>query len=65
MVIATDSVTGETSVALIAEMIQMDESSTTPAPASRSLFTIDPATGDLVAVTAVTSGDSLREGLRV
>jgi hypothetical protein len=60
MVAATDSVTWKTSVALIAEMIQVDASSTNPAPAGTSLFTIDPATGDLIAVTAVTgSGGSL------
>ena len=58
MVIATDPVTGKTSVALIAKTIQMDADSTIPAPASTSLFTIDPATGDLIAVTAVTSSGS-------
>jgi outer membrane protein assembly factor BamB len=59
MVAATDPATGKTSVALIAETIQLDASSTNPAPAGTSLYTIDPATGDLLAVTAVTSGDSL------
>jgi outer membrane protein assembly factor BamB len=58
MVAATDPVTGKTSVALIAEMIQVDAGPTNPAPAGTSLFTIDPATGDLIAVTAVTGSDS-------
>jgi len=57
MVIATDPATGKASIALIAEMIQVHADSTAPAPVGASLFSIDPDTGDLIVVTAVTASD--------
>ena len=56
MVAAIDPATGKTSIALIAEAIQLDANATNPAPSGTSLFSIDPSTGDLLAVTAIATG---------
>jgi hypothetical protein len=41
----------------------VDADSTNQAPAGASLFSIDPATGDLLAITAITSGDDRSLGV--